>query len=188
MSRPNIPAHHTAMLPGPVSLQTCLADPQGGSAHQAVANEAAALGNPVVTTFQPVNPNVVPNPTIEQLQTINKALNILNNHQLLMKFATENKQVCDHVFSCSLLGSDIHPSRSRLPACIGRRSPRLSSLRGQHDGLWRSKRLRRPGVRGRTINKILGRRVILGMVSMTTTAHHVELDAYERTFTDEASL
>jgi hypothetical protein len=168
MSHPNITAPHTAVLPGPASLQACLADPQGASAHH--ANQAATLGNPVVTTFQPVNPNVIPNPTIEQLQTINKALNILNNHQLLMKFATENKQVCDHVCSCSLLETDIHPSRSRLPACIGRRLPRLSSLRGQHGGLWWSERLWRLGVRGRIINKILGRRVILGMFSMTTTA------------------
>jgi hypothetical protein len=114
MSHPNITAHHTAVLPGPASLQACLAGPQGGSAHQAVANQAATLGNPVVTTFQPVNPNVVPNPTIEQLQTINKALNILNNHQLLMKFAIENKQVCDHVWSGSLLETE-HSSQS-IPA------------------------------------------------------------------------
>jgi hypothetical protein len=56
--------------------------------------QGAATGNPVFTTFQAANPHVIPNPTIQQIQTISKALKMLNNHQLLMKFATENKQVC----------------------------------------------------------------------------------------------
>jgi hypothetical protein len=88
MSTPNITGHHTAMPQGSVNLQARLAAAQGGT-----ANQAATPGNPVFTSFQPANPNVIPNPSIQQLQTINQALKMLNNHQLLMKFATENKQV-----------------------------------------------------------------------------------------------
>jgi hypothetical protein len=55
----------------------------------------SATGNPVFNNIQPLNPNVIPNPTIQQMETIEKAIKILNNHQLLMKFATENKQVSE---------------------------------------------------------------------------------------------
>jgi hypothetical protein len=55
----------------------------------------SATGNPVFNNIQPPNPNVIPNPTIQQMETIEKAIKILNNHQLLMKFATENKQVSE---------------------------------------------------------------------------------------------
>jgi hypothetical protein len=89
MSTPNITVHHGAMPQGSVNLQARLAAPQGGA-----ANQTGTHGNPVFTSFQPANPNVIPNPSIEQLQIIGKALKMLNSHQLLMKFATENKQVC----------------------------------------------------------------------------------------------
>jgi hypothetical protein len=55
----------------------------------------SATGNPIFNNIQPPNPNVTPNPTIQQMETIEKAIKILNNHQLLMKFATENKQVSE---------------------------------------------------------------------------------------------
>src|SRR5271155_1114959 len=55
----------------------------------------SATGNPIFNNIQPPNPNVIPNPTIQQMETIEKAIKILNNHQLLMKFATENKQVSE---------------------------------------------------------------------------------------------
>src|ERR1700761_7604242 len=55
----------------------------------------SATGNPTFNNIQPPNPNVIPNPTIQQMEIIEKAIKILNNHQLLMKFATENKQVSE---------------------------------------------------------------------------------------------
>jgi hypothetical protein len=55
----------------------------------------SATGNLIFNNIQPPNPNVIPNPTMQQMETIEKAIKILNNHQLLMKFATENKQVSE---------------------------------------------------------------------------------------------
>jgi hypothetical protein len=55
----------------------------------------SATGSPIFNNIQPPNPDVIPNPTIQQMETIEKAIKILNNHQLLMKFATENKQVSE---------------------------------------------------------------------------------------------
>lgn len=115
MSTSDITAAHAAMPQGSVGLGTLLVSAQGGTAnqgatnpgatHSGVANNGTTFGNPVFTTFQPANPNVIPNPSIQQVQTINKALKMLNNHQLLMKFATENKQVCPEKLTPFTLGS-----------------------------------------------------------------------------------
>jgi hypothetical protein len=109
MSLPNITAAHAAMpQQGPVNLGASFAATQRaanpGAANPGTANQGTATGNPafasghpgnpILTTMQPANPSVIPNPSIQQIQTISKALKMLNNHQLLMKFATENKQVC----------------------------------------------------------------------------------------------
>ena len=60
-------------------------------------NRAGLLGAartyPVINNIQPYNPNVVPHPTFQQQEAITNAQKYLSNHQLLMKFATENKQV-----------------------------------------------------------------------------------------------
>jgi hypothetical protein len=97
----------------------------------------SATGNPIFNNIQPPNPNVTPNPTIQQMETIEKAIKILNNHQLLMKFATENKQVSEtelvdqiKLQPLTFSGADAGSSLSRQLASTGRKLLQHNSPRG----------------------------------------------------------
>jgi hypothetical protein len=130
MSIPNITAAHAAMpQQGPANLGASFpatqraTNPGAGNPGTATGNPVFTSGhpsNPVLTTMQSANPNVIPNPSIEQIQTISKALKMLNNHQLLMKFATENKQVCQssssHFYSAELTFTQVYSS---CPSLLG---------------------------------------------------------------------
>jgi hypothetical protein len=106
------------------------------AAHFAPRN-AAIAGNPVLTTIMPANPNVTPNPTIQQIQTIQKAVKMLNNHQLLMKFATENKQVRQpSPGSFRFSGANTYSSQSQPLVSTGRRLLQRNSPKRQHGRLW----------------------------------------------------
>jgi hypothetical protein len=107
------------------------------AAHFAPPRNAAIAGNPVLTTIMPANPNVTPNPTIQQIQTIQKAVKMLNNHQLLMKFATENKQVRQpSPGSFRFSGANTYSSQSQPLVSTGRRLLQRNSPKRQHGRLW----------------------------------------------------
>jgi hypothetical protein len=98
------------------------------AAHFAPPRNAAIAGNPVLTT---------PNPTIQQIQTIQKAVKMLNNHQLLMKFATENKQVRQpSPGSFRFSGANTYSSQSQPLVSTGRRLLQRNSPKRQHGRLW----------------------------------------------------
>ena len=82
-----------------MALQIWSRDPANPGNHGNQGSPAGLVGAvnantyPIFGYIQPINPHIIPHPTMEQQQMIVKAVEMLSNHQLLMKFATENKQV-----------------------------------------------------------------------------------------------